>query len=72
MNRQDRIDSIRNWVLYFKECLSLGKEIPAIDMETLSEEFEKLVAFENDAFKLISKQCEDTISNVSKIIDDLV
>lgn len=71
MNRQKRIESIRNWLKSCKQEVMLGKKLSPDTFDQIINEFDNFIAFEEETRKSTIKYLDNLMSKVSKAIDEI-
>lgn len=71
MNRQERIESIRNWLKSCKQEVILGKKLSPDTFDQIINEFDDFIAFDEDTCKAIIKYIDNLTSKVSKVIENI-
>lgn len=71
MNRQKRIESIRNWLKSCKQEVMLGKKLSPDTFDQIINEFDDYIAFEEETRKSTIKYLDNLMSKVSKAIDEI-
>lgn len=71
MNRQERIESIRNWLKSCKQEVMLGKKLSPDTFNQIINEFNDFIALEEETRKNTIKHLDNLMSKVSKVIEDI-
>lgn len=71
MNRQERIESIRNWLKSCKQEVMLGKKLSPDTFDQIINEFDDYIAFEEETHKSTIKHLDNLTSKVSRVIEDI-
>ena len=71
MNKQERIESIRNWLKSCKQEVMLGKKLYPDTFDQIINEFDDFIAFEEETRKSTIKHLDNLMSKVSKAIDEI-
>lgn len=71
MNRQEKIESIRNWLKSCKQEVMLGKKLFPDTFDQIINEFDDYIAFEEETHKSTIKHLDNLTSKVSKVIEEI-
>lgn len=71
MCRQERIESIRNWLKSYKQEVILGKKLSPDTFDQIINEFDNYIAFEEETRKSIIEYIDNLTSKVSRAIEDI-
>lgn len=71
MNRQERIESIRNWLKSCKQEVMLGKKLSPDTFDQIINEFDDFIALEEETRKSTIKHLDNLTSKVSEVIEDI-
>ncbi len=71
MNRQKRIESIRNWLKSCKQEVMLGKKLSPDTFDQIINEFDDYIAFEEETRKSTIKHLDNLMLKVSRVIEDI-
>lgn len=71
MCRQERIESIRNWLKSCKQEVMLGKKLSPDTFDQIINEFNNYIAFEEETRKSTIEYIDNLTSKVSKAIEDI-
>lgn len=71
MCRQERIESIRNWLKSCKQEVMLGKKLSPDTFDQIINEFDNYIAFEEDTRKSTIEYIDNLTSKVSRAIENI-
>lgn len=71
MCRQERIESIRNWLKSCKQEVMLGKKLSHDTFDQIINEFDNYIAFEEETRKSTIEYIDNLTSKVSRAIEDI-
>lgn len=71
MCRQERIESIRNWLKSCKQEVMLGKKLSPDTFDQIINEFNNYIAFEEETRKSTIEYIDNLTSKVSRAIEDI-
>lgn len=71
MCRQERIESIRNWLKSCKQKVMLGKKLSPDTFDQIINEFNNYIAFEEETRKSTIEYIDNLTSKVSRAIEDI-
>lgn len=71
MCRQERIESIRNWLKSCKQEVMLGKKLSPDTFDQIINEFNDYIAFEEETHKSTIEYIDNLTSKVSRAIEDI-
>lgn len=71
MDRQKRIESIRNWLKSCKQEVMLGKKLSPDTFDQIIKEFDDYIAFEEETYKSTIEYINNLTSKVSRAIEDI-
>lgn len=71
MCRQERIESIRNWLKSCKQEVMLGKKLSPDTFDKIINEFNDYIAFEEETRKSTIEYIDNLTSKVSRAIEDI-
>lgn len=71
MNRQERIESIRNWLKSCKQEVMLGKKLSPDTFNQIIKEFDDYIALEEETNKSTIKHLDNLMSKISMVIENI-
>lgn len=71
MNRQERIESIRNLLKSCKQEVTLGKKLSPDTFDQIINEFDNYIAFEEKTHKSTIEYIDNLTLKVSRAIEDI-
>lgn len=71
MCRQERIESIRNWLKSCKQEVMLGKKLSPDTFDQIINEFNDYITFEEETHKSTIEYIDNLTSKVSRAIEDI-
>lgn len=71
MCRQERIESIRNWLKSCKQEVMLGKKLSPDTFDQIINEFNDYIVFEEETHKSTIEYIDNLTSKVSRAIEDI-
>lgn len=71
MNRQERIESIRNLLKSCKQEVTLGKKLSSDTFDPIINEFDNYIVFEEETLKGTIEYINNLTSKVSRAIENI-
>lgn len=71
MDRQKRIESIRNWLKSCKQEVMLGKKLSPDTFDQIINEFDDYIAFEEETRKSTIEYIDNLTSKLSMVIENI-
>lgn len=71
MDRQERIESIRNWLKSCKQEVMLGKKLSPDTFDQIINEFDDYIAFEEETRKSTIEYINNITSKISMVIENI-
>lgn len=71
MNRQEKIESIRDWLKSCKQEVMLGKKLSPDTFDQIINEFDDYIAFEEETRKSTIEYIDNLTSKMSRVIEDI-
>lgn len=71
MDRQERIESIRNWLKSCKQEVMLGKKLSPDTFDQIINEFNDFIALEEETRKSTIEYINNITSKISMVIENI-
>ncbi len=71
MDRQERIESIRNWLKSCKQEVMLGKKLSPDTFDQIINEFNDFIALEEETHKSTIEYINNIMSKLSIVIENI-